>query len=341
MQSFFLITLFIFWMLFWSFSSVLIYRLQSGEKGILNGRSHCAKCNHTLGTFDLIPVFSWLINKARCKYCKDKISSIYPILEISTWILFSLVWYFLIDFSLIIEGNISEIIKLIFWLSIAFISIIYTFYDILFLEIHEWVMLSWVWLSILRIIMQSFWIIDINHTLNISLDSSLLSINHSIWLLILSVFWLYKIMLNEYSLKKDFLILALIWIWIYLFNIWFTNGLALLEFPAISALIWAYCIFLFFFIQIAISGWKVMWGWDLRIAIFIWLLLWASLSFAWTFITYMVWSIIWIWLLLWSKIKNKNKKFNSEIPFWPFLAIWFFITIFYQKDILELLKIYF
>lgn len=341
MEIFFLLSLFIFWTLFWSFSSVVIYRLKSWEKGILNGRSHCAKCNHILNPTDLIPIFSWLLNLWKCKYCKNKISSIYPALELSMWILFAMIWYFLIDSSLIYAWNINEIIKLIFWLSIGFITIVYTFYDILFLEIHEWVLISWVSIASLWIILQSFWLINIIPTLPFWVETSLLSLNHSIWLLILSLVWFYIIMLKWLSEIWDFIILIIIWALIYWFNIFFTHDLNLTDFPAINALIWVFGLFIFFFLQIVISRWAWLWGWDLRIAILVWLLLWSTFTAAWTFATYIAWSIIWITYILISKIKHKKKKLDTQIPFWPFLAIWFFITIFYQEQINELLKIYF
>jgi len=117
MDFFFYLCLFVYWALMGSFWSVIIYRLKSGEWWIANGRSHCPKCNTMLSALDLIPIFSWLINKAKCRHCKEKVSAIYPILEIVTWTLFTLIWYFLIDYNLIFSLNWIEIIKLIFWLS--------------------------------------------------------------------------------------------------------------------------------------------------------------------------------------------------------------------------------
>ena len=341
MEVFFFISLFIFWTLFWSFGSVIIYRLKSWEKGILNGRSHCGKCNHILNSLDLIPIFSWLKNWWKCNYCKDKISSIYPFLEISMGALFALVWYFLIDSNLIYIWDANEIIRLLFWLFIAFITIIYTFYDLLFLEIHEWVLLSWVWVASLAIILQSYWIISIIPTLPPSVEWNLLSLNHSVWLLIVSLIWLYFIMIKWLSEIWDFVILIAIWVWIYAFNIFFATNIPLNDFPAINALFWAFWLFIFFFLQIVVSKWAWLGWWDLRIAILVWLLLWVTLTAPWAFATYLAWSIIWIGYIAVSKIKNKWKKIDTQIPFWPFLAIWFFITIFFQNEILELLKIYF
>jgi len=165
MDIFFYICLFTYWLLFGSFSSVIIHRLKSNENWICSWRSHCPKCNTTLKFYDLIPIFSWLSTLWKCRYCKEKIPYIYPILELSTWILFSLVWIFLIDTNLIFSWNINEIIRLIFWLSISFITILYIFYDILFLEIHEWIMLSWVIISILWLISNDLFINIILHIL--------------------------------------------------------------------------------------------------------------------------------------------------------------------------------
>ena len=127
MNYYFYICLFILWTLFGSFWSVLIYRLRSCEWWIFNWRSHCSKCNTILKALDLVPVVSWVMNKARCKYCEEKVSHIYPLLEISTWLLFSFIWYFLIDFNLIINLDLLEITKLVFWLIIWFITICYTY----------------------------------------------------------------------------------------------------------------------------------------------------------------------------------------------------------------------
>lgn len=84
MNLFFYTFLFTFGMLFGSFASVLVYRLKSGEGGIMAGRSHCPRCGHTLTALELIPLLSWILQKGKCKSCKAKISPIYPALELAT-----------------------------------------------------------------------------------------------------------------------------------------------------------------------------------------------------------------------------------------------------------------
>jgi len=55
---------------------------------ILNGRSMCPECRHVLAARDLIPVFSWLMLKGRCRYCSKPISIQYPLIELVTALLF-------------------------------------------------------------------------------------------------------------------------------------------------------------------------------------------------------------------------------------------------------------
>jgi len=40
---------------------------------VVAGRSHCDHCGHVLGVLDLIPLFSWLLLKGHCRYCRAKI----------------------------------------------------------------------------------------------------------------------------------------------------------------------------------------------------------------------------------------------------------------------------
>lgn len=63
-----------------SFLNVVIWRLPRGEK--LNGRSHCPNCHHELDWLDLFPFFSYLFLRGRCRYCKNKISPRYWLIEL-------------------------------------------------------------------------------------------------------------------------------------------------------------------------------------------------------------------------------------------------------------------
>ena len=77
-----------------SFLEVLADRIPRKEN-VIKGRSHCEKCKKELGILDLIPVISYLFLKGKCRYCKTKLSVFYPISEIATGLVFSLIYVFL------------------------------------------------------------------------------------------------------------------------------------------------------------------------------------------------------------------------------------------------------
>jgi len=339
MNIFFYIILFIFWTLFGSFASVIIYRLKSNEKWIISWRSHCAKCNRVLWILELIPIISWIINKWKCKYCFEKISKIYPLLEICMGIIFFLIWYFLINIDIILIWNLKEIIKLIFWLLMGFITVIYTFYDIMFLEIHEWVLLFGIWILLFILSIQT--IFPDFHIVN-TISNNITNINIWIISIIIStiIIWLlYIILIKELSEIYDVLIILSIIISLYIFKSYFWINLS--QIPIINWIIWALWIFIFFFLQILISKWKWIWWGDLRIAIMMGLILWTSWSFMWIMISYFVWSIVWIWYIIYYKLtKWWKSKCDTQIPFWPFLAIWSFVCVFFGNEILKLAEIY-
>ena len=66
-----------------SFATVLIHRLPRKEK-FIKGRSQCPSCNEPLAPIDLIPVFTWLFLRGRCRHCKTRISIKYPLIELTS-----------------------------------------------------------------------------------------------------------------------------------------------------------------------------------------------------------------------------------------------------------------
>ena len=57
---------------FGSFLDCAVWRWVHGEP-IGKGRSRCGSCGHTLAAWDLVPVFSYLFMRGRCRYCNEKI----------------------------------------------------------------------------------------------------------------------------------------------------------------------------------------------------------------------------------------------------------------------------
>ncbi|VAW46264.1 Leader peptidase (Prepilin peptidase) / N-methyltransferase [hydrothermal vent metagenome] len=61
--------------------------------GIAFTRSHCPKCKNQLSSWHNIPLFSYLILRGRCHFCKEKISVRYPFVEFLTAVLTLLMAY--------------------------------------------------------------------------------------------------------------------------------------------------------------------------------------------------------------------------------------------------------
>lgn len=79
-----------------SFATAMIARIPAGKSWIASSskleRSACPHCGHTLSVLDLIPLLSWLCLRGKCRYCRHKIGSRYPAIELVT-LLFCLAAY--------------------------------------------------------------------------------------------------------------------------------------------------------------------------------------------------------------------------------------------------------
>ncbi len=77
-----------------SFLNVCIYRIPRDGMSVYSPRrSFCPECSKTIKLYDNIPLLSYLVLGGKCRYCKAKISAIYPIVEIVTSILFLVMYY--------------------------------------------------------------------------------------------------------------------------------------------------------------------------------------------------------------------------------------------------------
>lgn len=88
------VIVFVFGTVIGSFLNVLIYRLPIGMD-FKKGNSICTSCKHKLNWKDLFPLFSWIFLGGKCRYCKAKISSRYPIVEALNGASYVLVYLFL------------------------------------------------------------------------------------------------------------------------------------------------------------------------------------------------------------------------------------------------------
>src|SRR3989344_3694791 len=108
-----LIIFFVFGLIIGSFLNVVILRLHTQRSFFrsFGGRSACMSCQNKLIWYELIPGFSFLGLKGRCRNCKTKISIQYPLVELSTGLIFAMLFLKFQD-TLFLLGPIFIIIYL-------------------------------------------------------------------------------------------------------------------------------------------------------------------------------------------------------------------------------------
>lgn len=120
-----------------SFMNVCIWRLPRKES-LVRPRSRCPSCGGAIAWYDNIPILSFLILKARCRLCKNKISAVYPIVEL-------------------LSGAVAVLLYAHFGLSAKFFSLWYlfgaltvvSFIDLRFREIPDEITLSGIALGLI------------------------------------------------------------------------------------------------------------------------------------------------------------------------------------------------
>src|ERR1019366_6810259 len=73
-----------------SFLNVVIYRAPLGLS-VAAPRSFCPTCERQLKWWENVPVVSWALLRGRCRTCRQPISARYPLVELATGTVFSLV----------------------------------------------------------------------------------------------------------------------------------------------------------------------------------------------------------------------------------------------------------
>ena len=76
-----------------SFLNVCIYRIPKKEDIVLE-RSHCMSCGNVLKWYELIPLFSFIVQGGKCRNCKTKLSAQYPLIELLNGLIY--VWIFIV-----------------------------------------------------------------------------------------------------------------------------------------------------------------------------------------------------------------------------------------------------
>lgn len=107
-----------------SFYNVVSLRLCKNESIIFPG-SHCVNCNHRLAWYELIPVFSYIGLRGKCKNCHQHISLQYPLIELLTGLLFmGSFWLFGFSYKTLISIILCSIVIITFITDIKYMIIL-------------------------------------------------------------------------------------------------------------------------------------------------------------------------------------------------------------------------
>ena len=104
-----------------SFLNVYIYRFHTGKS--LMGSSHCLSCGTPLKPYELVPLFSYIFLRGRCRTCKAIIPSRYFLVELLTGVLFVTV--------VLVASDIVEMIFLLVLVTVLVVIAVYDFYHMI------------------------------------------------------------------------------------------------------------------------------------------------------------------------------------------------------------------
>ena len=107
-----------------SFLTAFVDRLRDGRNFIV-GRSACDNCHKRLGVVDLVPLFSWLFLRGRCRHCRQAIGLYYPTIELVSGVSF-VVFYLFWPYSL--DG--WEFVLFLGWLPVLVALLALAIYDL-------------------------------------------------------------------------------------------------------------------------------------------------------------------------------------------------------------------
>ena len=82
-----IVFIFLFGIVVGSFLNVCITRIPE-EISIVSPGSRCPRCKTAIKPYDNVPVFGWLWLRGKCRACGEPISPMYPLIELSTGLLF-------------------------------------------------------------------------------------------------------------------------------------------------------------------------------------------------------------------------------------------------------------
>ncbi len=153
--------IFIYGLIIGSFLNVLIFRAENDEG--IGGRSHCVKCHYNLVWTDLIPILSFLFLKGKCRKCHQKISIQYPLVELSTGLIFMLIFAFVVNQASPVFFNPAPTIGLFIWHATIFSLLLAIFvFDLK----HKLIPNLWSYIFAVMALVQMIWVTPFSGILN-------------------------------------------------------------------------------------------------------------------------------------------------------------------------------
>ncbi len=137
-----------------SFLNVLIDRLPTGENPF-KGRSRCDHCKKKLRPLDLVPVFSFIFLRGRCRYCHKKLSIQYPLVELASGLMFVLLFLYCVQNYSLLTGEIINVAKFISLLVVLCSFLVIFIADLKYQIIPDEMLVSTVFGSVFYILLQS------------------------------------------------------------------------------------------------------------------------------------------------------------------------------------------
>ena len=103
MEVFFVLWFFVLGLVLGSFFNVVVYRLPR-KLSLIRPGSSCPHCGHRLSAGELVPIVSFLLQKGRCRECREPIAWRYPLVELVTGLGFALIALHSTSFSELVVG---------------------------------------------------------------------------------------------------------------------------------------------------------------------------------------------------------------------------------------------
>lgn len=200
MSTILYIFIFLIGITFGSFFTLAVYRIPL-HQNITTKRSYCPNCNHKLSFFDMIPIFSYVFLRGKCRYCHEKIRIRYLLLEILSGVVFVL---FAVSIKLDISiFNTSTLVYFVFGLLYIAGLFIIAGIDLENININNGVLLY-------LVVIETLYIIYLYILENVSVYRYVIYLFIIVLFVVLNNLYFIKKLKNNYTMQIIILVIAML-----------------------------------------------------------------------------------------------------------------------------------